>query len=92
LGLKFTWDERKAASNLSKHGVDFEEAGTVFSDPHSITVADEIHSFEETRHFTIGRSAHGRILSVAHTEDDDKIRIISARRATRTEARQYDEP
>jgi uncharacterized protein len=92
LGLKFTWDEQKAATNLNKHGVDFEEAGTVFSDPRSITVVDELHSLDETRYFTIGRSAHGRLLSVAHTEDDEKIRIINARSATRAEAKQYDEP
>jgi uncharacterized DUF497 family protein len=92
LGLKFTWDEQKAASNLSKHGVDFEEAGTVFSDTHSITVPDELHSFDEARYFTIGRSAHGRLLAIAHTEDDEKIRIISARPATQAEAHQYDQP
>jgi uncharacterized DUF497 family protein len=92
LGLKFTWDEQKAATNLTKHGVDFHEAGTIFNDPHSITVDDDLHSFDEVRYFTIGRSAHGRLLSVAHTEDDDRIRIISARPATRAEANQYDEP
>ena len=92
MGLKFTWDEHKAATNLRKHGVDFEEAGTIFEDVHSITVLDELHSFDETRYFTIGRSARGRLLSVAHVEDDEKIRIISARPATRAEARKYDEP
>ena len=92
MGLKFTWDERKAATNLSKHGVDFEEARTVFSDPHSITVVDELHSFDETRYFTIGLSDSRRLLSVAHTEDDERIRIISARSATCAEAYQYDEP
>jgi uncharacterized DUF497 family protein len=59
---------------------------------HSITVEDELHSFDEVRYFTIGRSAHGRLLSVAHMEDEDRIRIISARPATRAEARTYDEP
>jgi hypothetical protein len=92
LGLNFTWDEEKAAANLRKHRVDFQEAGTIFDDVHSITVEDELHSVEELRYFTIGRSAQGRLLSVAHTEDDDKIRIISARPATRAEAKQYDEP
>ena len=87
----FTWDHGKAASNLQKHGVDFYEAASVFYDPLSSTFPDEEHSEYEFRFLTIGRSSGGLVLVVAHTEDTDSIRIISARPATRSELTFYEE-
>jgi uncharacterized DUF497 family protein len=90
LSLEFTWDAKKAASNRKKHRVDFAEARTVFSDPYHGTLEDDAHSFAEIRFVTVGRSSFGRILVVAHTEDDEAIRIISARVATKAEAQGYE--
>jgi uncharacterized protein len=87
----FRWDLRKAASNLKKHGVDFREAATVFNDPLSTTFPDLDHSEREQRFLTIGQSIGGRVLVIAHTEDGDNIRIISARQATRREQSYYEE-
>jgi uncharacterized DUF497 family protein len=87
----FTWDRRKAAANLQKHGVDFREAATIFHDPLSTTFPDEDHSEFEHRFLTIGESIRRRVLVVAHTEEGDTIRIISARPATRRERRFYEE-
>jgi hypothetical protein len=75
----FKWDARKAASNLKKHGTDFREAATIFADPLSTTFPDVDHSENEHRFLTIGQSIRGRILVVAHTEEGNTIRIISAR-------------
>ena len=84
------WDEAKATSNLKKHGVAFEEAATVLLDPLAITVADD-HATEE-RNITVGHSALARTLVVVTTERaGDRIRIISARRATPKERRDYEE-
>jgi uncharacterized DUF497 family protein len=85
-----TWDPDKAAANLDKHGVDFQDAATVFTDPFSTTFPSEDHSESEARFLTIGKSAQGQLLVVAHTEEEDIIRIISARRATRQERRFYE--
>ena len=71
--------------------MDFTEARTVFSDPYHGTLKDDAHSFGEARFVTVGRSSFGRILVVAHTEDDEAIRIISARVATKPEAQGYEE-
>jgi hypothetical protein len=88
----FLWDEKKAASNSRKHGVSFEEASTVFLDPLARTYVDPDHSKGERRFLTFGRSSPGRVLAVAHLEvDEEQIRIISARRATRGEAHGYQE-
>lgn len=87
----FTWDRRKAAANLKKHGINFDEAATVFYDPLSTTFPDEDHSESEHRFLTIGESGQGRVLVVAHTEAPDTIRIISARRATGSEREFYEE-
>ena len=87
----FTWDARKNAANLRKHGIEFREAATVFYDPFSTTFPDDSHSVEEQRFVTIGSSARVRILVIAHTEEGDTIRIISARRATPGERRFYEE-
>lgn len=75
----------KAAKNVKKHQVSFEEAATVFDDPLFITFVDEEHSVDEERYITIGLSNRGRLLLVAHTDREDRIRIISARKATKKE-------
>jgi uncharacterized DUF497 family protein len=85
------WDSRKAARNLRKHGVSFEEAATVFLDPLSITGNDPDHSLDEARFVTFGLSSSGRLLVVAHSERADTIRIITARKATRAERDLYEE-
>ncbi len=82
----FEWDAGKARRNIRKHGVLFEEASTVFDDASAITAEDTSHSRTERRQVTIGRSIRGRLLVVAHTARGNRIRIISARRATDTEA------
>lgn len=87
----FTWDVRKAAVNLKKHRTDFREAATVFDDPLSATFQDPDHSEKEQRFLMIGQSIRRRILVVAHTEEGDTIRIISARTATRRERGFYEE-
>lgn len=88
---RFGWDSNKAAKNLQKHRVTFEEAATVFDDPMFITVIDDEHSVDEERYITIGVSDQRRLLIVAHTEHDNRIRIISAREATKKEGRFYAE-
>ena len=90
MGLSFQWDERKAARNLRKHGVTFEEAATVFGDPLLLTRSAPEHSNGEERFFSIGRTVRGRLMAVAHTESGNTIRIISARRATARETRTYE--
>ena len=88
--MRFEWDENKAAQNLAKHGVSFEEALTVFGDPLSDTFNDPDHSTDERRFIIIGTSEKGRMLIVAHT-DAEAIRIISAREPTRGEREFYEE-
>ncbi len=85
----FEWDPNKAAQNLTKHGVTFEEAISVFTDPMFITVVDDEHSIDEERYITIGLSAQGQLLIIAHTDREDRIRIISARKATKREEQFY---
>jgi uncharacterized protein len=87
--MKFQWNRTKAALNLSKHGVSFEEASTVFDDPLSQVVSDPDHSFDEDRWLITGTSEPGRLLVVSFTERGDATRLISAREATRSEARDY---
>ena len=87
----FEWDPEKAKRNIRKHQVDFEEASSVFDDPMFITVIDEEHSGDEERYITIGFSNKNRLLLVAHTERDDYIRLISARKATKDEEKFYEE-
>ena len=91
MSLQFTWDPRKAAANLRKHGVGFPEAATAFTDPHSITIADPDHSVGEERFVLIGQSARRRLVVVAHVGRGDLIRIISARLASRRERKTYEE-
>ncbi len=89
----FEWDARKAAANRVKHGVSFEEAGTVFGDPDALDGSDRRHSEKELRFLRLGRAATGRVLIVAYTVrrrgDGESIRIISARRASRKERAAY---
>jgi uncharacterized DUF497 family protein len=89
--VTYEWDPAKAAANVQKHRVAFEEAASVFLDPAALTFSDPDHSEDEDRAITIGRSARQRVLFVALAERDDRIRIISARRATRREQKQYEE-
>jgi uncharacterized DUF497 family protein len=89
--MRFEWDQRKADSNLRKHGVSFREAATVFGDPLAWTFPDPDHSEEEDRSVTIGNSHLGNLLVISHTERTDSIRIISARKTTRQERRFYEE-
>jgi len=88
--MKFEWDPRKDAANRRKHAVGFREAATVFGDPFATTFPDIDHSISEQRFLSIGVSASGRLLVVAHAEDEATIRIISARPVTRRERRFYE--
>lgn len=89
--MEFEWHVAKAAGNLAKHGVSFEEACSVFGDWGTLTTIDTDHSVGETRYVTLGRSSAGRVLVVVHTESEERIRVISARRASRAEGRRYEE-
>lgn len=91
MDLDFEWDEEKAAANLKKHKVSFEEAKTVFADPFAITIDDPKHSVGEQRFIDTGTSADGKILVVSYTERERKIRLISCRKATKTERKIYEE-
>jgi uncharacterized DUF497 family protein len=88
--LQFEWDQDKASSNLKKHRVSFEEAATAFGDPLSLTAYDPDHSQHEDRYITMGSPTAERLLVVSHTNRSDKIRIISAREATRRERKAYE--
>jgi uncharacterized DUF497 family protein len=87
----FEWNSEKAKSNLQKHQVEFGEASTIFDDPLFITFLDEEHSKDEERYITIGLSSNNNLLIVAHTESNDRIRIISARKVTKIEEKFYQE-
>jgi hypothetical protein len=84
-------DPAKAASNETKHGVSFSEAATAFGDPLSITIPDPDHSVGEARFILVGLTYLGRLVVVAHVEDHDTVRIISARPATSAERRSYEQ-
>ena len=90
-GIRFEWDPLKAAANLTKHGISFEEAETVFADEAALLIDDPDHSTEEDRFILLGLSVRLRVLLVVHCyyEDDEVIRIISARKADRQERRHY---
>ena len=93
---EFKWDRVKARVNFNKHGVDFERAAEVFRDPLALTIPDDEHSGTEVRWITMGKDTHGGYALVVHTfEQVDEqigcIRIISARRPTKVEARDYEE-
>jgi|SRR5579863_6252188 len=87
----FEWDAGKAAANRKKHGISFEDATSAFLDPLAVTYPDPDHSHAECREITIGRTIRGRLVLVSHCERETRIRIISARHATRRERKQYEE-
>ncbi len=91
MGYQFEWDPKKAAGNLKKHGVTMVEACTVFDDPLAVLKPDPDHSVSEMRYILLGTSARERLLVVAFAERPPRTRLISARRATRRERRQYEE-
>lgn len=89
--MKFSWDPRKAEGNLEKHGVAFDEAITVFADPLALIFDDQEHSEDEHREIIIGLSALRRLILVCFVERiEEVIRIISARRATKREVKDYE--
>jgi len=88
--MELEWDPEKAEHNLSQHGVAFTEAMTVFGDPLEVTIPDVTHSEAELRFLSLGRSEAERLLVVAYTEREGRIRIISARVATPKERRDYE--
>lgn len=89
--ISFEWDDAKALANERKHGVTFEEASTVFYDPHALVIPDDAHSYEEDRFVILGVSSAARALTVCHCyrEANETIRLISARRATKNEESSY---
>ncbi len=89
--MEFEWNPDKAAINLRKHNISFQEATTVFDDSSSMTFPDPDHSIGESRYVIIGMSGSGRLLVVSHTDREARTRIISARRASRHERRFYEE-
>jgi uncharacterized protein len=91
-GLKFEWDRRKDAANRKKHGVSFAEAKTAFFDENARVIADPDHSEEEDRFILLGLSSQLRLLVVCHCHREalDTVRIISARKASRSERREYE--
>ena len=91
MALEFEWDPQKAAANLAKHTVSFEDAATVFGDPLGRIKSDPRHSVEEERLVLLGRSQTKHLLAVMYVDRGEVIRIISARRATRRERRDYEE-
>lgn len=91
LGMHFEWDAEKAAENLKKHSVSFDEAASVFGDPLALTFQDPDHSGTEDRRITFGYSLQGRLLVVAHTPREPRLRVISARLVTRRERKIYEE-
>jgi len=89
--LLFEWDPNKARTNIEIHGISFDEASTAFKDTLSLTIHDPLHSDEEDRFILIGNSHENRLLVVVHTERGNRIRIISTRKATKKERKQYEE-
>ena len=87
--MTYQWDNDKATANLRKHGIDFADAVSVFSDDLAITIPDE--RFDEERFITVGMDAFSRVLVVVYTWRGHEIRLISARKATRRERKQYEE-
>lgn len=89
--MRFEWDDNKARANATKHKVKFEEASTVWTDPFALIAPDPEHSLGEAREWIIGTSYQQRVLVVVYTEKGQSIRIISARKATKSERRRYEE-
>jgi uncharacterized DUF497 family protein len=90
MALLFEWDTEKGRKNLKTHGISFDEACTTFGDPLAITIEDPIHSKGEQRYVLVGQSQQHRLLVVVHTERGERIRIISARLATKKERDSYE--
>jgi uncharacterized DUF497 family protein len=90
MSVTFEWDGEKALENVKKHGVDFEEASSAFFDPLSLTILDPEHSMAEERSVLLGLSAKQRLIVVVHIDRGDRIRLISAREASRPERRSYE--
>lgn len=86
--MNFEWDSNKANRNVQKHGIDFADAVTVFDDFNAVTLNDPAH--DEERFVTVGMDAYGRILVVVYTWRQDVIRLVSARKATKRECKQYE--
>ncbi len=89
--MNFEWDPLKAARNARKHGVSFHDAATIFGDPLALTFQDPDHSVQEKRFVTVGMSNSNRLLIVAHVDRGESIRIISARKTTQGERKQYEQ-
>ena len=89
--MVYEWEAKKAKANLGKHGASFEDASTVFLDPLALTFPDPDHSDSEEREVTIGLTSIGQVLFVSHCARGANLRIISARKATKRERRQYEE-
>ena len=89
--FEFEWDQNKNRANRTKHGVSFQEAATVFSDPLSLVTPNDEHASGEARYHIIGSSVFNELLTVSYTERRGRIRIIGARRPTRRERREYEE-
>ena len=89
--MEFEWDPKKAAVNIRKHDITFQEAATVFGDPLAVTFEDPDHSAIETRQITFGLSLKKRFLIVSHTERGGRTRIINARLMDRNERKIYEE-
>jgi uncharacterized DUF497 family protein len=88
--LEFEWHPRKAAANLKKHKVSFDEAKTIFGDKKNLVVPDRVHSDEEERYLALGRSDQGRLITLSFTERGSKLRLISARLMEPWERREYE--
>jgi uncharacterized DUF497 family protein len=88
--MRFEWDSEKAAANLRKHRISFDEAATAFFDPLSMTISDPDHSVGERRFITMGASSSGRLIVVAHTERGSTLGITSARLASASERKRYE--
>jgi uncharacterized DUF497 family protein len=90
--MQFEWDPTKDRGNREKHGISFKEAATVFDDELQMTIPDPDHSITEHRYLTTGLTVRRRLVVVSHTEhEDDRIRIIGARKTTATERRIYEQ-
>lgn len=89
--LLFEWDTDKARKSIKSHGVSFDEASTAFKDTLSLAIYDPLHSDKEDRYVLIGNSCKNRLLVIVHTERGDRIRLISARKATKNERKHYEE-
>ncbi len=88
--VEFEWDDEKAASNLKKHGVSFEEGATTFNDSGIATIFDPDHLEDEQRYISIGTSIQRRLLVIVHTAREERIRLISCRKATNAERKAYE--